>query len=1488
MACAENQNFATRRLLKDFKQIQNNKIPTVNISCVPLEDDLFVWHGNLVGPAGTDYEGAFFHFELSFPETYPIDPPTILLFSQIKHPNVFDGMVCLDMFNSTQDKNGSGWSPAYSIESILIQLQAFLFQSVEKPATEKEKRKLEHELEKIRKKANDFECEKCSHRTKVNPYPPIRESNQVQLQEFSPKIPEVELFEESLVCYHSKLTFKECPLGLGLNIERVARTGNMHYCNPTPDLISLKAFNKQGVRKSSRGEKFGFWIPLYLSPDQKDQTLHLAKHSLSFIKSNNSRRFTTDLVEELLLKIMSSIVIKTADLKNHASCAVIQLLVFAHGLTLLFAREYPEIVDIINGKLKDFIEQEDNRVKDKVPYLIYILMYLFVSDTYSFDQVIEKYSEEQLDRQIFWILQKIPELNKSDSFIIEDSLEEVAFKSQSVSYSIVMVCKHYYTEMRKQFGTWMQCLEYLEVHRCKLPNELEDLLQKKFKHCIEQVDSFEAYYEQVGLPRKSREELTAAIKTSRANSLRKKYHGSEEEINKVPNHVEQVKQLPFRKVTLKNYIVDKKVQESTEEVWKERCRERWGFVNRYLHMDVRTTISPALIAECIDNHTNTFDKVQTNFKDLKEFYDDIFRGGERKHRKETLENYGPSFSWKELYFKLDVEEEIIFLNDSEELSSLYNLLEAVSQDLTVLTLRIIDVERLKSKYHYLTKTISLLPCLKSLTITSHTPSTSLVTSKVLISLVKGFTKFRENNSQLTNLTIEGILLKNEDNDTTQNAVRLFELWNDIKCVSFQNTNILNVKKGDLICNYLIQNTNLVQVHFINSIKTDRVGGCIADGMMRNKKISKLLLSRITEAPLSFDSIIYNLAFNPSLKHIQVNRCTIGSIVSFIDKLQKLVSINSTIEELVLTNIIDLPKNLGIELYRAFGANQTLKLLDISQEDTSSEIAHPTQFGHSVAANAHKKGVLTHLYLDGCLGKQSLNDFVEGLHYTKNLIDSWYGSGLASASQSTIELKDIEKHYLCKIEVLSIGKTQFGNDFSVSFWKKLKNNYLLRKNSVMPGWLRIFTFASSLESLSVVKSNFSWNCLDAILFVMENGFFNGKETVMPLESLRLKHLELSHNPISKLGAKTLSSLSKFLPDLKILDLNHCKLGVSGATSIAKSAIFTNLTSLNIFCNRIDVDGARAISAALKTNTNLQILDIGYNRIKDEGLKQIGEGLKSNPQSNLKYLNLRFNLFTFTSFEPFLASISASKLQVLMIKRNEIEDFYLNEISSLMKKIPQLTYIDQVQKLEMFNDDRTSRSIWIPQYSDSQKPNLISAIKKLDSEITVLSVSERKGKNYPNKPKNHSFGYIEFAHPIPAGKVMKALMKDRKRRGNLMVILGKAKLAGTGRFYYNKRTLEKLSKTNKFKSRVPRIESLARAARSQPFNAVPSLTPGINQVDMNRMVVDLRGRGGLRGRGRFTGRGGDSQRRQFRDRSPYRRRSRSRSSDFSESPESRIGH
>ena len=321
---------------------------------------------------------------------------------------------------------------------------------------------------------------------------------------------------------------------------------------------------------------------------------------------------------------------------------------------------------------------------------------------------------------------------------------------------------------------------------------------------------------------------------------------------------------------------------------------------------------------------------------------------------------------------------------------------------------------------------------------------------------------------------------------------------------------------------------------------------------------------------------------------------------------------------------------------------------------------------------------------------------------------------------------------------------------------------------------------------------------------------------------------------------------------------------------------NLRNLNLFANMIDVDGARALATNLKTNKTLEVLDLGYNRIKDEGIKQLGLALKENSQSSLRYLNVRYNLFTATHFENFLGNVTQNQLRVVMAKRNDIEDFFLKAIKARKEQVASLQYIDVLDKLAYFDEEVTARTLWIP--SQVSFKNAIETLKKIDPNICVLSVSERKGRDYPNKTvKEHKITFIELGSQKAAQRVMRYKLKSAKKRTARKAVIMGARLAGTGRYYYDKKRKAAINMSVKVRNVAPITSRLrrrrSRSARSSSSDskdsdevlnrpkrstptvpmAIPTLAPTTIEAMRGFMGRGGRGgfglmRGGIRARGR----------------------------------------
>ena len=234
---SKNRSWAMKRLMKDLKEIEENSIPTVGVTARPTDKDIFTWRGNLRGPEDTPYKGGVFHIEIKFPELYPTEPPTIRLMTPLTHPNVFGTSICLDMLNGSDKVLYQGWTSGYTVQSVLIQLQSFLFEKPPKDSEEKIKEEV--------KKANEFKDLSINHKGPLSPYPPfsLKEKDE---ESFFMTMEDLELLEEEVVCFHTRLRLSknETVLGAGIAISRLPRTGEIRSVSTTLDLLSIQAYMK--------------------------------------------------------------------------------------------------------------------------------------------------------------------------------------------------------------------------------------------------------------------------------------------------------------------------------------------------------------------------------------------------------------------------------------------------------------------------------------------------------------------------------------------------------------------------------------------------------------------------------------------------------------------------------------------------------------------------------------------------------------------------------------------------------------------------------------------------------------------------------------------------------------------------------------------------------------------------------------------------------------------------------------------------------------------------------------------------------------------------------------------------------------------------------------------------------------------------------------------------------------------------------------------
>lgn len=110
-------NNTEKRLMNELKDMQND--PPFNCSAGIVDDDVYHWSAQILGPEDSPYYGGVFELDIHFPSEYPFKPPKLNFKTRIYHPNIVNGNICLDILKDQ-------WSPALTISKVLLSLCSLL------------------------------------------------------------------------------------------------------------------------------------------------------------------------------------------------------------------------------------------------------------------------------------------------------------------------------------------------------------------------------------------------------------------------------------------------------------------------------------------------------------------------------------------------------------------------------------------------------------------------------------------------------------------------------------------------------------------------------------------------------------------------------------------------------------------------------------------------------------------------------------------------------------------------------------------------------------------------------------------------------------------------------------------------------------------------------------------------------------------------------------------------------------------------------------------------------------------------------------------------------------------------------------------------------------------------------------------------------------------------------------------------------------------
>ena len=1363
----QRKTFSLQRLMHDYNEITHQQVPIPGVSALPLDNDFYEWHGNVKASTTNVYKGAVLHFKLVFPKNYPLAPPTVyLLNTELKHPNVMpDRRICLDMFE--KDKGSyKGWKSGYTVLSILLQLQMFFFDIDENFLTVENKKIIQENINSMA----DFKCSQCRHKGSANPYPEfpkITEDNAKLTQEQYR-----EAKKKEICCYHRKTNFEECPLGLGISIKKIPRTGEIKGINPRFDFIAFKTYTKERLRVAFNGEPFTHFFPLYFGI-KKEAFLNAVTKAISMIAKGNTKEFKPDLILKVMPKFFNYICLNILSEKVHNSSRGIEILMYIYRILIMLVQTYPEFKAEVNHNLEEFIKNPEQRNKDKTPSLGDLLVMLSVSD-HKIEELLPSYLSEQMDRQIFWILQELPELEQFiNSAEVDDIRAKICFKCGIVFHQILLF---YYYLLKKIVYSECESLdkfaEKLDQNYCCLTETEIDKHRLEINKLLK-IDNYNDFFKFMNMEPPSKEDLNQKLKQAFENSKNKKYHGSDE-IRYIPPPEEQVKCYMKKYEPFENLLEDGKLLPEENPKWKELLNS-FDVVKQFKYSFPNQEMTPLKLVRLFRKNYS-----ESLFFDIKKEKVNNNTIGEDLNKKKFVkkvedEDIVEKLTWRQLYIKFYLEEYCKYFPYIADFKQLYKILELVKGEVVHFVLFTSTFGKLKSDYNYVRAIFSKLTSLKYLELVF----TRGANIKLLKNLVKGIANGLKEKAPIEHLKIISNPLSYNYSNKDLNILTILDNMPSLKTLDVSEVS-LNLNTILRIRNHLYFYKKITVLDLSYCSLNDQMSNELADGIMKAKGLEKLYIAG-NKMVKGLSNILYNLAFQPSIKVIDISDNQTCDRKETSTSLHKLIKMSQTIDTIIANNLPNLNKELTNDFYYALGDSNNLTYLDLNKNGVFSNVS---SLGMAISFNALKNGSLSYLDISYCgFNCDTFNNLINGLKISEDDHNKWYGFQFNSNIQK--DTPDyFNKVFHCNLETFVFS----GNNLYSNM------NILDPKNANVENLFKTFlTQSPKLETLVLCDNNFNKFFLDSMA-----------------EALRannnIKYLSISNSRID--GEKFKSLLSSFYAPIQVqqkgqkpkeedkkdkkekkekvhkkeiveripnpnfhieeLDLSCNQLGYSGIETLSNALkINKTIKKLNLFHNLCDVNGARRLGEALKINNNLEELDIGYNRIKNAGFKSIIQSIKENKNLNLKVLGVKYNFLNDKIFEEELKALEEDKdikLEQIDFKNNNITPGFLMKFwEEKFTKMSKRLKLDLFDVLTYMEPDKLERTVWIPTGEEAKRIDLYNEIERCEKECVnkenshvgiPLYIRKRRGRRAGHKKENKCRNiFVEFIMPNSVNRMLK---------------------------------------------------------------------------------------------------------------------------------------
>jgi hypothetical protein len=181
-------------------------------------------------------------------------------------------------------------------------------------------------------------------------------------------------------------------------IKKIPRTGLIQRASPVIDYISIRAYMNEGVNYSVDNSVFTHWMPLYFGDfpynfttkvngktvtekrSMKKRFIMTCEKAISMICRNTTKQFEPEMVLNVFPQILLSLGGEIVREQQHPSIRIMRLFCHFHAMWLLFMQRYPQLNDMVEKRLQDFMSSPERRHKKHAANLGEIICFLMVSE----------------------------------------------------------------------------------------------------------------------------------------------------------------------------------------------------------------------------------------------------------------------------------------------------------------------------------------------------------------------------------------------------------------------------------------------------------------------------------------------------------------------------------------------------------------------------------------------------------------------------------------------------------------------------------------------------------------------------------------------------------------------------------------------------------------------------------------------------------------------------------------------------------------------------------------------------------------------------------------------------------------------------------------------------------------------------------------------------------------------------------------------------